>query len=86
MAKKRNGKVKNIFTEILPNEPRIEMVGNKEIIIDGCNGVIEYDENLIKLCTNTIAIGIEGQGLIINSYDNKVIIIKGQISDISFIS
>ena len=86
MAKKRNKKIKNIFTQILPTEPKIEMTGNKEIIVDGCNGIVEYDENVIKISTNTVSIGFEGQGLVITSYDNKVIIITGQIANLSFTS
>lgn len=86
MAKKRNKKIKNIFTQILPTEPKIEMTGNKEIIVDGCNGIVEYDENIIKISTNTVSIGFEGQGLVITSYDNKVIIITGQIANLSFTS
>lgn len=86
MAKKRNKKIKNIFTQILPTEPKIEMTGNKEIVVDGCNGIVEYDENIIKISTNTVSIGFEGQGLVITSYDNKVIIITGQIANLSFTS
>jgi sporulation protein YqfC len=86
VAQKKNKKVKNIFAQVLPTEPKIEMTGNKEIIVDGCNGIAEYDENIIKISTNTITIGIEGQGLIITSYDNKVIIVNGQIADLSFTS
>ena len=62
------------------------MTGNKEIIVDGCNGIVEYDENVIKISTNTVSIGFEGQGLVITSYDNKVIIITGQIANLSFTS
>ena len=26
-----------------------EMNGNREVIVDGCKGILEYDENIIKL-------------------------------------
>lgn len=67
-------------------EPKIEMLGNREIIVDGCNGVVEYDENIIKLNTGTIVIGITGAELIISSFDNNVAVICGKIVEIGFTS
>lgn len=88
MSKAKKEKHKRAITtpETFFSEPKIEMLGNREIIIDGCNGVVEYDENLIKLNTGTLVIGITGAELIIRSFDNNVAVIGGKIVEISFTS
>lgn len=72
--------------EALNNEPKIEMLGNREIIIDGCKGVVEYGENLIKLNTGEYVLSVIGDGLIIKSFDGSVAVISGKIAEITFVS
>ncbi len=75
---------KKLLSEMITSEPRIEMTGNREIIIDGCKGVIEYTENNIRISLGESVMSISGDNLIIQSFDNDVVIITGQISDIDF--
>ena len=86
MARKR--KEKKIFR--LPDEflnvPKIEMLGNKELIIDGCKGVVEYGENLIKLNTGELVMSIEGDELLIKSFDSEIAVISGIVFGITFVS
>ncbi|MBQ8767020.1 MAG: YabP/YqfC family sporulation protein [Clostridia bacterium] len=87
MQKREKGKLKSkIAAEIFSDEPKIEMSGNREIIIDGCKGVIEYDENTIKLSLGKNALSISGDNLVINSFDSSVAIISGVICEIFFVS
>lgn len=85
MSNREKSKLKSKITaEILSDEPRIEIIGNREIIIDGCRGVVEYDENSIKLCLNKSILTLTGDRLVINSFDGYMAIISGVIFDISF--
>lgn len=84
--KDREKKSKFQLSQVIVNEPKIEMTGNREIIIDGCKGVVEYSENLIKLNLGETVLALSGDGLVINSFDNSIVVITGQISDISFTS
>lgn len=86
MVKKKKGKNDSRFININLIEPRLEMLSNREIIIDGCKGVIEYEENMIKLNIGKISVSIGGDGLIINSFENEVAVISGQIIEIAFLS
>ena len=82
---KQRGKNK-FLSEMFIDEPKIEMLGNREIIIDGCKGVVEYDETLIKLSLGDNVLSLSGDNLIIKSFDSSVAVISGQICDISFVS
>ncbi len=83
--RKENNKYKNkIVSEFFIDEPKIEMSGNREMIVDGCKGVVEYDETMIKLSLGDSVISILGDSLVIQSFDSSVAIINGTIIDISF--
>lgn len=83
--KREKNQIKNkLINEMFRDEPRIEMTGNHEIIIDGCKGVVEYTENNIRISLGESVMSISGDSLVIQSFDNDVVIINGQISDIDF--
>lgn len=84
--KEKNQLKKNLVSEFFIDEPKIEMLGNREMIIDGCKGVVEYDETIIKLSLGEYVLSLSGDNLLINSFDNSVAIISGQICEISFVS
>lgn len=85
--KKEKNQLKNKYvSEFFIDEPKIEMLGNREMIVDGCKGIVEYDETLIKLSLGDNVLSLSGDNLIIKSFDSSVAIISGQICDISFVS
>lgn len=84
--KKPSGKPRIPLPEALSDEPKVEMLGNREVIIDGCKGVVEYGENLIKLNTGEYVLSIVGDTLIIKSFDGSVAVISGKIAEITFVS
>ena len=43
IAQRKREKQKNknkLFSDIFADEPRIELLGNREIIVEGCKGVV----------------------------------------------
>lgn len=67
-----------------PHMPHIEMEGNREVILDGCEGVIEYNEDSIKLKAGTLLLTFTGEGLTVKSYANTEAIIEGTLVSVSF--
>ena len=88
MARKNDKKqLKNkIVSEFFVDEPKIEMLGNREMIVEGCKGVVEYGETLIKLSLGENVLSLSGDNLVIKSFDSSIAVITGQICDISFVS
>lgn len=62
----------------------IELCGNREAIIDGCKGILEYSEERISLNTGRLTVIFRGSGMSIISMQNGQTVIKGLISDVSF--
>lgn len=94
-SRKRNGtRAENIIDSItrnldLPQDAvsgyaHIEISGNREAIIEGCQGVLEYNDNLIALNTGRLTVRICGCGLTIVSMQNGQAIIKGTITGVDY--
>lgn len=62
----------------------IEIIGNKKIEIEGCEGVYEYTSDYLKLRLKKGAIVICGKDFDIESFENKFITVKGDIKSIEF--
>ena len=73
--KDKEKKTKFQLSQMFVNEPKIEMSGNREIIVDGCKGVVEYSEDLIKLNLGEVVLTLSGDGLVINSFDSSIAVI-----------
>lgn len=63
----------------------IEISGNTEAIVDGCQGVLQYDENVIKLNTAKMVVKFTGKRLQIKCMTNENAIISGYITGVEFL-
>lgn len=62
----------------------IELSGNKEAIIEGCCGVLEYSDSVIALNTGRLTVRVCGCELTIVSMQNGQVIIKGIITGLDY--
>ncbi len=62
----------------------VQILGNKEIIIDGCDGVINYNENSVSVKSNRLKITIEGENMRIKTLSDKDISLKGFIKSVNY--
>ena len=62
----------------------IELNGNREAIIEGCQGVLEYGDRAIALNTGRLTVRICGYELTVVSMQNGQAIIKGVITCVDF--
>ncbi len=62
----------------------VELCGNREVIIEGCRGVLEYSDNVIALNTGRLTVRLCGCELTIVSMQNGQAIIKGIITSLDY--
>lgn len=62
----------------------IEMLSNYELSVDGCFGVYEYTDCYIRLNIENGSLIINGSKLDIASFEERTIIIHGNISSVEF--
>lgn len=79
-------KMLDIPIETFNNISRIEVLSNTESILEGCTGVLEYDDNIIRLGTKKHEIKYFGMNLVLKCLNNQNVIVEGQIQSIEFIN
>lgn len=62
----------------------IEISGNREAIIEGCQGVLEYSDSVIALNTGKLTVRVCGCELTIVSMQNGQAVIKGIITGLDY--
>lgn len=64
----------------------IQITDGREIVLDGCRRVVEYNENHIKLELPSMGVSVVGMQLKMRNFSIGGVIINGQIHSITFIS
>ena len=66
------------------NFPAIQIRGNREITIDGCTGLLSYEEENILLETKYCRINIIGRTLTLSNLTKNILAIRGFIKNVEF--
>lgn len=64
--------------------PRIELFSNRQFILEGCTGILEYNDNYLKLRFSSGAVVLEGKSFDIASFEDKTIVVKGELATLEF--
>jgi sporulation protein YqfC len=90
-SKREKGSFKAIIADMfeLPREvmldlPRMTLVGNLQIYLENHRGVIEYDENRVRIGASNGEIIIRGQKLEIKNLLEEELLIKGTIEGLDY--
>lgn len=78
---KENQKIKAEFNYDLPS---LEFVGNREVVIEGSKGVLEYSDTKIRINTPLMILCFIGRNLNLKCISESALIIDGYITDVSF--
>lgn len=64
--------------------PHLELFSNREIIVEGCTGVLEYSDTYLKLKLPKGSLTVCGGCFDIVSFEGTTISVKGKISSLEF--
>lgn len=65
--------------------PRIEVISNRNVIIDGCDGIIDYDDERVSIKLGRIKADITGKKLRLKMLTENSAVIEGYIRNIEYI-
>jgi len=92
--KKRRKNIKNnlcklakktdIPLNIIKDQTHYEFNSNKEIIIEGCRGILQYEENIVRLNMKNMITIFCGRKLSIKCLTEDSLIITGFITSVEF--
>lgn len=81
---------KNELKKIIPTlpnpnfEPLIEITGNREAIIEGCCGIVEYNDSAATVNCKAFMITFEGFDICLKSLSCNCVSVKGSFTNIYF--
>lgn len=91
MRKNKRQRTKNRITrilelpqEVVTNEPKLTLVGFKELLIENYKAILEYEDFYIKINTHIGAININGFNLRLKEMTGDDIMVLGSIDSIDF--
>ena len=90
MAKNRQikNRIENFLElpqEIISEVPKVTLIGFNQILVENYKGIIEYDENYIRLSTSIGNVIIQGMDLNLNQITTDDIEVKGKIVSIELL-
>lgn len=92
MKKKKNDESKprlfggfGLSYGIVKSSVHIEINSNREAIIDGSSGILEYNECCIKISTGKMIVAFKGRGLFIRCMSDSSMVIEGYISSVEYV-
>lgn len=72
--------------EIALNLPIISIIGNEDISITNYKGIIEYNEELIRIGSGSGTIRLEGARLVLRQITSEGVTVTGKIKKIEFLT
>jgi hypothetical protein len=63
----------------------LECNANREVVADGCTGVLEYTDQVIRLSSKEMVLRFCGDDLSIGAMEQGSLLVKGNIRSIEFL-
>ena len=64
--------------------PHLEADGNRELLVEGCKGIVAYEQGRISINTGKLVVTVLGDGIEIKAFSDTETVIEGDIMNISF--
>lgn len=77
----------NSFIPALPNphfEPIIELTSNREAIIEGCKGIVEFNDCIATVNCKAFLLTFEGFNISLQNLTRDCIAVRGKFTSISY--
>ena len=64
----------------------MEINGNREAVVEGCSGVLEYNSQVVRIVARGRTVRFKGRGLTIRSLTADSLVVAGFITSIEFLN
>ncbi len=79
------GRLSALPKDMAGNTPFLEFTANRSVLIDGCQGILEYQDSIVRINTKKLIVVINGRGLHIKCMTAHSLTICGYISGVEFL-
>ena len=70
---------------VLSKAARMEVSGNRQVLIEGCRGIVRYDEDQIEVRTADGTVRFTGRELCMTSLNPACAVITGRLLSVEFL-
>ena len=77
-------KLRNLSMSLRGHDSHIEINSGREVLIEGCRGILDYSDSRIQFSVGRQAVTVIGTELTIRNMFTRVIVISGRISSIEY--
>ena len=81
VVREKMGQILDMPLDMIKDYSRMTVIGNESVLIENYIGIIEYEDDVIRLSNN---ISILGMKLLIEEITDDEILITGNIKEIKF--
>lgn len=81
----KNKKAEGLF--LLQNaigNAHLEFFGNRKAVVEGCQGILEYDSDVVRVKAGRLIIRFSGRGLEIKCMTSDSLIVEGFLTGLEF--
>lgn len=79
-------KALDLPVDLVAGMVHFEFSSNREVVIEGCRGVLEYDENIVCIDTGKMTVRFMGRDLQLRNYVDQSVTIDGFINSVEFLT
>lgn len=83
-VKEKFAEILDLPKEIVMNIPKMTLIGSGDLFIENYKGIIEYENNRIRINTGAGVIKVTGSFLAIKEITSEDIMVSGDISSLEF--
>lgn len=74
-----------LFQGLMKQEVHIELNGNRQVIIEECKGILEYNEQQVRVNASQYILRFQGKNLQITAMTADSIVLSGHIDRLEFL-
>ncbi len=77
-------RMRSLSLSLRGHDSHIEINSGKEVLIEGCRGILEYSDTKIKVSIGRQAVTVNGCELTVRNMFTRMIVIIGRISSVEY--
>lgn len=70
--------------DVLEGLPKIELLGNKEAVIEHCQGVLEYNDQVVRIRAGRLMLKFTGRDLNLRTMTGDSVVVEGYFTSVEF--
>ena len=86
MKRKKKQNEDAFFPELAVHYPRLVIDSNREIVVEGCRGILAYSNQLVHIRADKMELKVQGRNLELRSLTPENLLVFGELFSIEYVN